>query len=56
MEYYLNDDFNCSRQSPNKCDIVTIKVNNKKDKVKHFRTRSLKETYKVFKNWKIEIL
>ena len=24
LEYYLNDDFNCSRQRPNKCDVVTI--------------------------------
>ena len=39
MEYDLNDDFNCSRQSPNKCDVITIKVNNKKDKrVKRFLT------------------
>ena len=51
MEYYLNDDFNCSRQSLNNCGVVTIKLNNKKDKkVKRFLTRSLKETYKVFKN------
>ena len=51
MEYYLNDDYNCSKQSPNKYDVFTIKVNNKKDKeVKRFLTRGLKETYKVFKN------
>ena len=43
----LND----TLQTPNKCDVVTIKVNNKKEKkVKRFLTRSLKETYKVFKN------
>ncbi|WP_316206557.1 hypothetical protein, partial [Escherichia coli] len=46
MEYFLNDDFNCSRQSPNKSDVVTVKINNTKTKkVKRFLTRSLKETY-----------
>ena len=27
MEYYINDDFNCSRQSPNKNDVITVKIN-----------------------------
>ena len=32
MEYYINDDFNCSRQSPNKSDVITVKINDKKGK------------------------
>ena len=27
MKYYINDDFNCSRQSPNKSDVITVKIN-----------------------------
>ena len=27
MEYYINDDYNCSRQSPNKSDVITVKIN-----------------------------
>ena len=51
MEYYINDDFNCSRQSPNKSDIITVKINDKKEKkVTRFLTRSLKATYKAFEN------
>ena len=50
MEYYINDDFTCSRQSPNKSDVITVKINDKKKKVKRFLTRSLKATYKAFKN------
>ena len=46
MEYYINDDFNCSRQSPNKSDVIMVKINDKKEKkVKRFLTRSLKATY-----------
>ena len=26
MEYYINDDFNFSRQSPNKSDVITVKI------------------------------
>ena len=37
IEYYINDDFNCLRQSPNKSDVITIKINDKKEKkVKRF--------------------
>ena len=51
MEYYINEDFNCSRQSPNKSDVITVKINDKKEKeVKRFLTRSLKATYKTLKN------
>ena len=28
MEYYIKDSFNCSRQSPNKSDVITVKINN----------------------------
>ena len=51
MEYYINDNFNCSRQCPNKSDVITDKLNDKKEKkVKRFLTRSLKATYEIFKN------
>ena len=51
IEYYINDDFNCSRQSPNKSDVITVKINDKNEKnVKRFLTRSLKATYETFKN------
>ena len=49
MEYYINDNFNCSIQS----DVITVKINDKKEKkVKRFLTRSLKATLKheTFKN------
>lgn len=56
MEYFLNDDFNCTRQSPNKSDVVIVKENGKKEKkVKRFLTRSLKEAYKLFKQEHPEI-
>lgn len=50
MEYFLNDDFNCSRQSPNKSDVITVMENGKKvKKVKRFLTRSMKEVYVLMK-------
>ena len=56
MEYYINDDFNCSIQSPNKSDVITVKINDKKEKeVKRFLTQSLKATYKAFKNDYLEL-
>ena len=46
MEYYINDHFIYSRQSPNKSDVITVKINDKKEKkVKRFLTRNLKATY-----------
>ena len=51
IEYYINDDFNCSRQSANKSDVITVKINdNKEKKVKCFLTRSLKATYETLIN------
>ena len=51
MEYYTNEDFNCLRQSPKKSDVITVKINDKKEKkVKRFLTRCVKATYKAFKN------
>lgn len=48
MEYYLNDDFNCSRQSANKNDTISIRENGVKVKrVKRFLTRSIKEICKI---------
>lgn len=49
IEYYLNDDLDCSRQSPNKNDVVNVYENNEKvKKVKPFLTRSINEIYHVF--------
>ena len=31
MEYCINDDFNCSRQSPNKSNVITVKIHDKKE-------------------------
>ncbi|CAH0546996.1 unnamed protein product [Brassicogethes aeneus] len=50
QEYYLNDDLDCSRQSPNKNDVKKIVENGvEMKKVKSFMTRSIKETYQIFK-------
>lgn len=50
MEYYLDDDFNCTRQSPNTNDTMTISSNGEKGKVvKRFLTRHIQEIYKLFK-------
>ncbi|CAH0558804.1 unnamed protein product [Brassicogethes aeneus] len=50
QEYYLNDDLDCSRQSPNKNDVKKIVENGAEmKKVKRFMTRSIKETYQIFK-------
>lgn len=46
LEYYLNDDFDCSRQSPNKNDVVRVKENGIVVKrVKRYITRSIREIY-----------
>ena len=51
VKCYINDDFNCSRQSLNKSTVITVKINDKTEKnVKRFLTQSLKATYKAFKN------
>lgn len=50
MQYYLDDDFNCSRQSPNKKDTRNVIENGVSvKKVKRFMTRTIKETYQLFK-------
>lgn len=49
-KYYLDDDFDCTRQSPNKSDVLNIKINGVSEKkVKRFLTRSIKEMYDLFK-------
>lgn len=49
-KYYLDDDFNCTRQSPNKNDTVSVKQNGiRVKKVKRFATRSVNEMYKIFR-------
>ncbi|XP_063243365.1 uncharacterized protein LOC134542780 [Bacillus rossius redtenbacheri] len=51
LSYYLEDSKDCSRESPNKKDVICIKDGNgeKVKKVKRFMTRSIKEAYKAFK-------
>ena len=48
-KYYLDDDFECTRQSPNKNDTISVTIDGVKvKKVKRFTTRSVNEMYKVF--------
>lgn len=48
LKYYLCDEFDCFRQSPNKSDVVTVVEDGiKKREVKRYLTRSIKEIYKV---------
>lgn len=49
-DYYLDDNMDCSRQSPNKSDVINVFENGEKTKkVKRFMTRTLKETFRIFK-------
>ena len=42
--YYLDDDLDCSRQSPNKNDVMNVKINGViEKKIKRFLIRSIKE-------------
>ena len=42
--YYLDDDLDCSRQSPNKNDVMNVKINGIiEKKIKRFLTRNIKE-------------
>lgn len=51
MEYYLNDDLDCSRQSPNKSDVINVYENGEKiKKAKRFLTRSVYEIFQLFQN------
>ena len=48
-DYYSNDDFNCSRQSTNKSDTMSVKEDGMKTKkVKRFLTRGMKEMYTLY--------
>lgn len=50
QKYYLEDDLDCSIQSPNKNDVVSVKINGViEKKVKRFLTRSIKSMYCIFK-------
>lgn len=50
LDYYLNDDFNCTTQSPCKNDTINVYENGEKTvKVKRFMSCSLREMYAVFK-------
>ena len=50
-DYYLDDNLDCSRQSPNKSDVINVFENGEKTKkVKRFMTRTLKETFRIFKD------
>ena len=42
--YYLHDNLDCSRQSPNKSDVMNVKINGViEQKIKRFLTRTIKE-------------
>lgn len=50
QEYFLNDDLDFSRQSPNKKDVRIVNENGIKiNKVKRFLTRSMQEIYHIFR-------
>ncbi|KAM7285661.1 putative vesicle-associated membrane protein [Ixodes scapularis] len=49
-QYYTDDDLDCSRQSPNKKDAVKLlKDGEEHVVVKRYMTRSVRETYRLFK-------
>ncbi|KAH9383384.1 hypothetical protein HPB48_024605 [Haemaphysalis longicornis] len=50
LEYYTKDELGSSRQSPNRKDVVSVVVNGTREYVtKRFMTRSIRETYNVYK-------
>lgn len=50
LEYYTKDELGCSRQSPNRKDVVSVVINGTREYVsKRFMTRSIRETYNVYK-------
>ncbi|XP_075535180.1 uncharacterized protein LOC142570720 [Dermacentor variabilis] len=50
VDYYTKDEYACSRQSPNKKDVVSVSIDgNKQYAAKRFMTRSVRETYRLFK-------
>jgi hypothetical protein len=49
LSFFLDDRWDCTVQSPNKNDTVTIVQNGEKiTKIKRYLTRSIKETYNLF--------
>lgn len=51
LRYYLDDEMDCSIQSPNKKDVVHVVKDGKREAVvKRFMTRTVRETYNVFRN------
>src|SRR5258705_694993 len=56
-DYYLEDHLDCSRQSPNKKDMVGVLECGKRiKKVKRYMTRTIQETYRMFKDSYPDIL
>ncbi|CAN8017318.1 unnamed protein product [Ixodes persulcatus] len=50
LNYYTKDELNCSQQSPNKKDVISIVSKGQKEYVsKRFMTRSIRETFRLFK-------
>ncbi|XP_075525684.1 uncharacterized protein LOC142588499 [Dermacentor variabilis] len=50
LEYYTMDELDCSRQTPNKKDVVRIEKEGEKEWVpKRFMTRSLREAFRLYK-------
>lgn len=50
LDYYTKDELNCSQQSPNKKDVIGIISKGQKEYVsKRFMTRSIRETFRLFK-------
>lgn len=50
LRYYMEDEMDCSVQSPNKKDVIhVVKDGRREAVVKRFMTRSIRETYSLFK-------
>lgn len=51
VRYYTDDDLDCSVQSPEKRDVVSVYIEgNKVHRTKRYMTRTIRETYKIFRD------
>ncbi|KAH7936798.1 hypothetical protein HPB49_004752 [Dermacentor silvarum] len=50
-EYYTKDELECSRQSPNRKDVLSVTIDGEKVLVtKRFMTRSIREAFRIYKD------
>lgn len=51
LEYFTKDELQCSRQSPNQKDVISVMLNGEKTFVpKRFMTRSIREAFRIYKD------